>query len=211
MLNRSRYTANVRQRSHAAWHGGCWIQAYPTRSTRNDPVTIAQLPNNQRVTDRTGTVSGGRQGTGTYSTASSRSGDTTTKDVTKTFASGRTVNDIIDITHNPDGSITRSATDTLGNGKTTQRDTTLLASQDGTRAIIGTSTNAAGETDQIRGTRVTSAGGIDTSLTFTNAAGQTATSNVASSTTGSVTTSDITGTSFSGQQLAETITKTQIT
>jgi len=173
-------------------------------------VTISPLTNSLQVPARTGTVSGGRPGDGTYSTSSSRSGDTTTKDVTKTFASGRTVNDIIDITHNPDGSISRSSTNALGNGKTTQRDTTLSASQNGTRTITGTTTNAAGDTDEISGTRATGAQGRDTSLTFTNAAGQTATSNDASSTTGSVTISDITGTSFRGRQIAEDITKTQL-
>ena len=160
---------------------------------------------------RTGSISGGKLGTGSYTRTATTTGNVTTVDSTSAYASGKTTSDTVTITRNADGSVTRDSTYTRPNGKTGQRDITLGASQNGVRTITGTQTGPNGAVDQIAGTRSRQLDGVDSSITLTNQSGLTAVRNDLVWTSGSITTSTITGTNFSGGQIAEQLIQTSLT
>ena len=160
---------------------------------------------------QTGTISGGKLGTGSYTRTASTAGNVKTIDSTSAYASGKTTSDTVTITRNADGSVSRDSTYTRPNGKTGQRDITLGASQNGVRSVTGTQTGTSGAVDQIAGTRSNQLDGVDSSITLTNQSGLTEVRNDLVSTSGSITTSTINGTNFSGGQIAEQLIQTSLT
>jgi len=154
---------------------------------------------------KTGSISGGINGPGTFTRTASMAGNVETVTTQVDYANGKTGSRTVTMSDS-NGTITKNISVTGADGKTTTTAETIGPAAKGTRAITGTVTGANGKTDALSGNITNTGGTIDTMTTLTNQQGLSATRNYDATTSGSTTTTNFTGTNFSQGSLAsETI------